>query len=149
MGTALKKRRGKTTQAVKTAKDWLIDNPLSFPLPPAVSTNMWNMKGSPMGTSSSVAPKRTPQYHEPEPLPAKVTKRSATNTPKRNKKTPHSSTKQPTTHLHTSQLPQPFFSPAGWDFFQLRPPPEPPPRGDVHGHTVHMVMKEKDGTLEL
>ena len=53
LGAALKERRGKTTTAVKKAEDWLIDNLLIFPLPPAISLNLWNMKGSPMGTSSS------------------------------------------------------------------------------------------------
>ena len=42
-GAALPARREKTTTAVKKAKDWLLDNPSSFPLPPAVSLNLWNM----------------------------------------------------------------------------------------------------------
>ena len=62
--------------AVKKAKDWLIDNPLQFPLPSTVSGNLWNMTGSPMGTSSSVLKKKKPEYYEPEPLPTKVTKKN-------------------------------------------------------------------------
>ena len=42
LGAALKERRDKTTKAVNTAKEWLIDNPLCFPLPPAVSLNLWS-----------------------------------------------------------------------------------------------------------
>jgi len=125
LGAALKESMEKATQAVQKAKDGLIDNPLSFPLPPAVSLNSWNMKGLPTGTSSLPALKRKPQDHEPEPLLAKITKKSATSTPKRIKNAPNRSTQQPSTVVQTSQPPQPFFSP--WDFFRLRPPPEPPP----------------------
>ena len=109
-------------------------NPLCFPLSPAVSLNLWSMKGSPMGTSFSSAPKRKPQYHEPEPLPSKVTHKAATRTPKRGKKTPHRPLIQPAMRPESLPPPQPFFSPSLWDFFQLRPPPEPPPSG-VTVHT--------------
>ena len=88
-GTAQKERRGSTTQAVNTAKDWPFASPLSFAVPAAVFTNPWKMKGSPIGTSSSVSPKRTAQYHEPRPLPAEVLKRSATTTSKGNKESSH------------------------------------------------------------
>ena len=131
---ALKERRDKTTKAVKAAKDWLIENPLCFPLSPAVSLNLWSMKGSPMGTSLSSAPKRKPQYHEPENLPSKGTHKAATRTPKRGKKTPHRPLIQPAMRPQSLPPPQPFFSPSLWDFFQLRPPPEPPPSG-VTVHT--------------
>ena len=131
---ALKERRDKTTKAVKAAKDWLIENPLCFPLSPAVSLNLWSMKGSPMGTSLSSAPKRKPQYHEPEPLPSKVTHKAATRTPKRGNKTPHRPLIQPAMRPQSLPPPQPFFSPSLWDFFQLRQPPEPPPSG-VTVHT--------------
>ena len=127
LGAAIKERRDKTTKAVKTAKEWLIDNPLCFPLPTAVRLNLWSMKGSPMGTSFSSAPKRKPQYHEPDPLPSKVTQNSATRMPKRCKKTPHRPVTQPAIRPQKLPPPQPFFSPSLWDFFQLRPPPEPPP----------------------
>ena len=102
---ALKERRDKTTKAVKTAKDWLIENPLCFPLSPAVSLNLWSMKGSQTGTSFSSAPKRKSQYHEAEPLPSKVTHKTATRTPKRGKETPHRPLIQPTMrHNHCHHL---------------------------------------------
>ena len=69
LGAAPKERRHKTTQAVKAATEWLIDNPLRFPLPPPVGLNLGSMKVSPMGKFFSSAPKRKPQYHEPDPLP--------------------------------------------------------------------------------
>ena len=106
----------------------------SYSLSPAVSLNLWSMKGSPMGTSFSSAPKRKPQYHEHELLPSKVTHRAATRTPKRGKKTPHRPLIQPAMRPQSLAPPQPFFSPSLWDFFQLRPPPEPPPSG-VTVHT--------------
>ena len=50
-----------------------------------------------MGTSSSSTFKCKPQYHEPEPLPAKVTKKSAISAPQRGKKAP---TGQPNSHQY-------------------------------------------------
>ena len=40
LSRALNERRDKTPEAVKAAKDWLIENPLCFPLSPAVSQNL-------------------------------------------------------------------------------------------------------------
>ena len=125
LATALKERRKQTTVVVNKAKDWLIDNPLQFPLPPAVSGNLWNMTGSPMGIISTQ--KRRPEYHEPEPLPAKVTKKSAMKAPKRGKQTQNRSRTHSSSHLDISDPPKPFYSPELWNYFQLRPPAEPPP----------------------
>ena len=70
--------------------------------------------------------------HQPRANPHQPST-NPTRTPKRGKKTPHRPLIQPAIRPWTQQPPQPFFSPSLWYFFQLRPPPEPPP----FGVTVH------------
>ena len=143
---ALKERRDSITTPVKTAKQWLIDHHRCLPLPAPVNGNLWNMAGSPMGTSSAERNKRKPQYHQRDPLPQKVAKEPAMTTSQWSKsqctKKPSMSTKHPS----LSSIPQPYFSPNSLRFFQLKPQPEPPPYPWTH--SMGLYISELTETTE-
>ena len=100
-----------------------------------------------MGTSSSAALKRKPQYHEPEPLPAKVTKKCSNKLTQKSQEGGKQATQtaiNTSTNISTTRAIL-LISTLGFLPAQATTRATPM-RDNVHSHTVHMAMMVNDDT---